>query len=147
MEVVKKEFGPQIHQMICTKGFFFSTKKNILFDKVCREIAYARLKNTGFGGSERKIHTERHEEHKDKIFTVIDIKFCKTGIYYSPSGGGSYYDEYDSYEPGGLDNEKTHKILYLSPAVLSLISKHHLRAMDDLLMIEATNVEKVIKTP
>jgi len=148
IEVVKKEFRHVILNMICSREkchSFDIDRHNHLLEKVCREIAYARLRNMGYGGNERKIYTERLEEHKDKTFRVVSIKFCKTGKYYPPSGpsGGGYYAE-DDYESGGLANEKTHKILHIVPFLLpSSMSAHSLRMMDDPLMIETTNVEKV----
>ena len=92
MKVVIKEFGYQIHRMIepgpgaAANGLAWHGDER-LFEKVCREIAYARLKNMGFGGGKRTIHTERREEFMGKTFSVTKVKICKTGSYYPPSYG------------------------------------------------------------
>ena len=45
-------------------------------------------------------------------FEVTKIKFVKTGTYFPPSHDYTYNEGWN-YEQGGLDNEKTHKILEL----------------------------------
>ena len=80
--------------------------------KIAKAIAYVQCKQKGFGGSERKIYTEYIERFLNIEGWVDGIRFVRTGIYYAPSGGYSYDGEYD-YDPGGLDKEKTHKILTL----------------------------------
>lgn len=138
MKTVYREFGPQIKAMICSnRGDRLFEGEDRLFEKVCREIAYARLRNTGFGGPNRSIYTERLEEHMGECFSVVGIRFCKTGEYYPPSR--STYES-DDYDPGGLCDEKTHKILSLSPLAKRLASGFFMG--DKPLMIEASNVEK-----
>lgn len=79
-------------------------------EKIAKAIAYVQCKNARFGGKERKIYTEYIERFLEVEGVVDEIRFVKTGTYYAPSGGYSYNEDYD-YDPGGLINEKTHKIL------------------------------------
>jgi hypothetical protein len=76
-------------------------------------LAYERIKAQGFGGRERKVYTEYVEAMKGKVFKIESTKTCMTGEYYDSSGGyDSWSGEYD-YEPGGLMNQKCHRILQL----------------------------------
>jgi hypothetical protein len=79
--------------------------------KVARAIAYARLNLHGFGGCERTIHTVELPELKGLEGWVQSVRFAKTGTYYPPYySDGGWWGEPD-YEPGGLQHEKTHKLL------------------------------------
>jgi hypothetical protein len=81
--------------------------------KIIEALAYERLKAQGFGGKERTVHTDPAPDMKGKIFQIERTKCCMTGKYYAPSGGyDSWSGEYD-YEPGGLMNQKCHRILCL----------------------------------
>jgi hypothetical protein len=71
-------------------------------------MAYMILQREGFGGRERKIHTENHPIFKDATGIVIEKKFVRTGEYYGSSGNGT-----EDYEPGGLTGACTHVILNL----------------------------------
>lgn len=93
-------------------------------DKVAKALAYFRIRQAQFGGKERQIFTEPHEELQDKKFKVQNINFVKTGKYFPPEG----WDE--GFSSGGLENEKTHKILTIY-------------TLNEALKIEACNVEKV----
>ena len=105
--------------------------------RIAKELAYDNLRLTGFGGKDRKIFTEEFPEYVGRTAHVMSIKFCKTGEYFAPSGGYSYYSgEYD-YEPGGLSKEKTHKILELN--------LYHPTKMFEALRIEAIHVEPSLK--
>ena len=65
----------------------------------------------------------------------------KTGIYFSPGGGyDNWTGEYD-FEPGGLEKEKTHKILELNHWYPREITQ--LGAKSNNILIEACNVEKI----
>ena len=77
------------------------------YEKIVRKLAYIRMRNKEFGGNERRIFTERRESLKDAEAEVIKIKIVKTGDYVKATGG------YGEYEPPYLENQKTHKILYL----------------------------------
>jgi len=74
-------------------------------EKIAKAIAYVQCKNAGFGGKQRKIYIEYVERFLDVEGFVSNIHFVKTGTYYAP--GGTEWD----YDPGGLINEETHKIL------------------------------------
>lgn len=141
-DVVEKEFRTDILRMIGVSfaGLLRNDAKHYI-RKVCREIAYARLKIHGFGGKERTIHTKTEDSIKGKKFVVSEINFCKTGIYVPPSGGRGYDGEYD-YDPGCLDREKTHKILTLGSMVGNDKPGWELSSSE--LKIDAANVEKVI---
>ena len=139
---VKQELEPHITDFLKEKCGInrypetFSSDENHqasrLIDKIISAIAYYRVKQKGFGGRTRQIFTESCPDLVGKEGNISKIFFVKTGEYYSPSGGyGSYSNEYD-YDPGGLRNEKTHKILELWVPGYSTIQ------------IEAKNVERVV---
>lgn len=79
--------------------------------ELVRGIAMAACRQRGFGGRERSLHTTVHESARDVIMEVTKKRIVKTGLYYAPYGHYSYDGEYD-YEPGGLDNTKTHVLLH-----------------------------------
>lgn len=105
--------------------------------KVAWVAAYLRAKGDGFGGRERTIHFEdlsywqgsQWMRLDDPDFTltkcdtkafkpfeeiVVSKRVVKTGTYYPPSGGGygTGWSEDDYwYDPGGLDDMKTHVII------------------------------------
>lgn len=108
-----------------------------LVGKVCREVAYARLRANGFGGTTRSIHSKRKDDLMGKEFVVVDVSFCKTGIYSPPSMSGGSYEYEPEFEPGFLHNEKTHKILTLAARSLQDEVGTGLR-------IDAANVDKVM---
>jgi hypothetical protein len=98
-----------------------------------RALASQHLAKHGFGGRERTIHTVEMPDIKGKVFKVTGWQFNKTGDYYPPSHYGGGWDGPAEYEPGGLTNVETHKVL-------------HLQATDGTfktLKIEARHVEKV----
>jgi hypothetical protein len=116
--------------------------KSKIYRKLVYALAYEHMHRKGFGGKERKIYSEQRQELLGITAKVTKIFIKKTGIYFSPSGGyDNYSGEYD-YDPGGLDKEKTHKILELdhwlsNGLVFSTEWETHY------LKIEACNVEKI----
>lgn len=83
-------------------------------------LAKAAVRFRGWGGRERRIHYKDETnmsghpvDHAGREVTVYDKKVRHTGDYYPPWSGRSYEGEYD-YEPGGLENRKTHLILSTS---------------------------------
>ena len=82
--------------------------------KIAREIAYSRLRLHGFGGCNRTVHTRELPGFKGLECCVGHVRYAKTGVYYAPSVSQDYEYGYD-YEPGGLDNQQTHKLLTLYP--------------------------------
>lgn len=77
-------------------------------EEIVRSVAINHMRREGFGGRERTIHTRREEGELGRVYKVIDRKVVKTGLYYPASG----YAE--DWEPGGLDNCKTHVLLQLT---------------------------------
>ena len=103
------------------------------YNKIISALAYEYLKSKQFGGKERKIFSEYRQDLFGTTTTVRKIFIRKTGIYFPPNGGYDYWtNEYD-YEPGGLDKEKTHKILELG----------FCQNWPNYIQIEACNVEKI----
>lgn len=79
-------------------------------------IAYARCRQRSFGGDRRQIFYLKHDwSHAPvgRCCTVLRKSIAKTGIYYAGYSGrsGEYGEEYE-YEPGGLDEPKTHILLH-----------------------------------
>jgi len=86
---------------------------NRIYQAIVKELAYIRMREKKFGGSERRIFTLRNEAFKNARAEVFGVKIVKTGDYVKGSRGyDPYSGEYD-YEPSYLGNEKTHKILQL----------------------------------
>lgn len=79
------------------------------YDKIIDEMAYWVLKENGFGGSERKLHTVLKEKYHDKLAEVRLKRVVKTGTYQYGSCGSYYYP--DDCSPPYLSNEKTHVLL------------------------------------
>lgn len=79
-------------------------------------VAAWMLEAEHFGGKERQIFEQKNYllgERPDSPWLVIGRKLVKTGERYpSWSYYSSYTGEYD-YEPGGLENEKTHCVYSL----------------------------------
>lgn len=74
----------------------------------------AAVRSRKFGGKERTIHTQRQDFMKGMIEEVHRKRTVRTGTYFPPSysGGGAYSEP--EYEPGGLDNAKSHVLLLTS---------------------------------
>jgi len=109
------------------------------YNKIVKALAFEILGNKGFGGKEKKIYSEIRQDLLGITSTVKNIFIRKTGTYFPSSGGyDSWTGEYD-YDPGGLDKEKTHKILeldYWINEVVAIGSNYYIQ-------IEACNVEKI----
>lgn len=109
-EFVRK-FDPETPQ---ARSRFFGIKEVTLQDlsrsaaTIAREVAYVMAKADGFGGSERKLHTVEVPEAMGQEFYVDGVRTAKTGIYFAP------YGTEDGWEPGGLDELKTHRLLRVS---------------------------------
>jgi hypothetical protein len=116
IEKVKKEKGEQVQKFIQDMGISIDVlslyNDDQMFSKVYEDIikiiAYQFLKKDKFGGNERTIHTQYQIEQKDKEFSIIGIRFVKTGIYQK-----SWHSMDGDYDPPVLCNQKTHKILQL----------------------------------
>lgn len=122
-------------------------KKMVVYDKIVNALGYYYLQLEGFGGKERKLFLKERPMFKDDYFYVSNIGIAQTGTYYSPSGCYDSYGESD-WEPGGLSNRKTHKILQLTRGnclvwPYSCNGKKNLEL--EALCIEACNVEKIFE--
>jgi len=143
-EKVFSEYGKSVEQLMIDVGattkkewstprILDSPREPSLY-KICRELAYAKCKLLKFGGKTRSLHTEEIPEFQGISSRVLEIKYVKTGEYYPSSFHHSYFDEPD-YNPGGLNKQKTHKLvrcfLHSSPLCGDK-------------WIEAVNIEKII---
>lgn len=144
-KVVLEKFGGVINGMIWEDASAsVRLRDGHLLTKVCRELAYARLKASGFGGQERTIHTKRIDDLAGREFVVCGVKFCKTGTYVHGGSCGEYGEEYD---PPYLDGEKTHKILSLAYPAKNPPGNGFFMSFEANLSIEAANVEKASLGP
>ena len=86
-----------------------------VFDRIRKDVAYSLAQADGFGGRERSIHWTERPELAGATVRVCEVRVVNTGMYYPAStayyGSGSH--EYD-YEPGGLDDRRTHRLLRLA---------------------------------
>lgn len=68
--------------------------------------AKALVRHRGFGGPERSIHyLTNAPDYTGYEAIVLNKRVVRTGTYFAPSG----YDDW--YEPGGLNNAKSHVLL------------------------------------
>jgi len=81
-----------------------------------RKFARLLLARAGWGGRERTLHTYQAPEFLGKELRVVGKKVVKTGKHVGPhtsqSSGWNGVD-YD-YDPGGLNDKKTHVLLWVS---------------------------------
>lgn len=134
IDVVLEKFGEDIGKLMSAAGVdaerrtcrHRDTQIGRVRYRVAAELAHARLRDTGFGSRTRRIYTESLVENAGREATVWGKKIVKTGRYYSPSGWA------DDYEPGGLDDERTHIILRVQIGLTSVFK-----------WIEAANVEAI----
>lgn len=101
-----------------------------------KAVAMARVEEMGFGGRERQLiyyktvneqagmfwsslDGKEIADYTGQVFEVIGKRIAKTGTYYPPSSG---YSDEDWYEPGGLDNMKTHVLLDTSAGLIEDIN-------------------------
>tara|TARA_Y100000310_G_scaffold255757_1_gene263336 strand:- start:1501 stop:2079 length:579 start_codon:yes stop_codon:yes gene_type:complete len=102
--------------------------------KIAKILAYESVRIKQHGGSQRKIYTKTIEKLAGKEFQVLRVRYVKTGTYIPPGFCG--YAEGD-WEPGYLEDAKTHKILEL------YWTKESTECMLDKVEIEGNNVVKV----
>ena len=122
-----EEYGTKVRKFILNDLNMSMDK--FLYGKIISAINYEVTGRKKKSGAERKIFNkpDRYCYLKGREIEVSEIKFVKTGKYVPPYNSQDYYGEWD-FEPGGLTEEKTHKILTL----------------DNGDMIESIYVEKVI---
>ena len=98
-----------------TGSFDFTKVDTNVRNDMKRRLAYLMAKRNGFGGSERTLHEKAIPEHEGLTARVVSVRSVQTGTYFGPSGGySSWSGEYD-YEPGGLYNMKTVRLVTISP--------------------------------
>ena len=85
-----------------------------------RELAHALARKCGFGGCERTIHWLELPELEGAELRVWWLRNAFTGSYYPPSGGGWVGEDWDDYEPGGLDKKECHRL-----AEVSIVRANH----------------------
>jgi hypothetical protein len=120
-ESYKTQYRDRIREFLRIDGARDVAEENSLgdwlygpaFNMAARALTAQHIANTGFGGRERRIYTMTDERARGVTFEVIDWHFNKTGTYYAPNNfPGGWWDP-PEYEPGGLQNECTHRILHL----------------------------------
>lgn len=106
---------------------------------IAREIAYVLAKKDGFGGRQRKLFTVKVPEAKGQEFYVDGVRTAKTGTYFPPCPTTDWESGYKEWEPGGLEDLKTHRLLRISTPFATT----ELRPFGEYLEIERKNVEFV----
>lgn len=146
-EEVMKKYQPQIHKLLSDINTLEGNKGSLtrlsefpkrFISRIAEGLAYHIVGSRMRDGAVRKLFyvTEdgdhplnwlNHDYPVGSIKEVREIKIVKTGRYFSPCTSHGYEGDYD-WEPGGLSNEKTHKLLRVGYTGY---------------WIEAINVEKV----
>lgn len=109
------------------------------YEALCGRIARVIAQRRGFGGNERSIYTKDVPELVGAELIVTGKIVRKTGTRFSPSSYQSYDGDWD-YDPGGLQNEKTHVIL----ECYQKYDQARLQSLGDMIRIEAANVEPIV---
>ncbi|MFA6118092.1 MAG: hypothetical protein WC729_29165 [Sphingomonas sp.] len=81
--------------------------------RILDALSYGLAQKDHFGGPERTVHTEQDLSLLEGTYIVQEVRSVKTGRYYPPSGGGTNYWGESDWEPGGLADEKVHRIARL----------------------------------
>lgn len=82
--------------------------------EVIRAVAYEILRTRKFGGKERRIYTHCVPSLLNRPYKVSLVKTCVTGNYVASSGNYSSWSEEYEYEQAYLEDQKSHRILYLT---------------------------------
>jgi hypothetical protein len=134
---------------------FKSTTNNIDIDArgmrtFMKALGYLKVNKDGFGGTTRKVHSEPVSILEGAIIKVIETRHVMTGEYFAPSGSYSSYEGDYDYEPGGLTNQKSNRILKVRVSKRNLADQHmwsepneHEHQQWDGLWIEANNCERI----
>lgn len=117
---VREEQGDDITRMLLraesipgTHRWDISHKAKGVEKLIVHNLAYLMARADGFGGRERQIFFEEPRKLEKGPYVVKGVRIVQTGRYYPPCGGyDPYHCEYD-WEPGGIAEAKTHKILQL----------------------------------
>jgi len=152
-----KEENPVRFKLLMMQEIDLTASKQ--YKEIMRGVAYAYLKQKGFGGRERRIITADKPHLKGAILEVVDSFIVKTGNYYSGGWSSGTWDSQPEYEPPELGNEKTHKILCVMIRGIDMLCSMEPHPMEEdedwgrrmhqstyaEFAIEAKNVEKVNK--
>lgn len=97
-------------------GYQPGHRRDLAKQRIVHELAYLAAKDDGFGGRERSLHFEDHPELQGRLCQVYGVVTRMTGTYYPPctSRGWGYGGYEEEYEPGGLANQKCHRLLRIS---------------------------------
>lgn len=79
--------------------------------RILQALAWVSFEQNRPARAERKITTKRLEEYQGWTGRVMGKYVAKTGICSPPSGGQDSWSGEYWFDPGGLDNSKTHVIL------------------------------------
>ena len=109
--VLEDEKDKELFHGLCDHFGISITNPRKDYYRIIDILAYYKIRNSGFGGRERKIYTRKVEEAKGHEFTVLSKKMVMTG-HYVPGTNFSYFDECE-HEPPYLEGAKSHMILYL----------------------------------
>jgi hypothetical protein len=121
------------------KCILYGNNINFEYEKLEHVFSTIVLKSKGFGGNERKVHTETKPEYQDRIGTVMSKRYVKVGTYNSGHSHQGYYDEYPEYEPPYLSYEKTVIIYNVSIGERDTI-------FNDYIEFPQSSVEKIVPT-
>lgn len=103
---------PKLHEAAVLLGII--PERGELPHRVANEFAsgaaLAANRYQGFGGKQRSIHYYAEPTAESYTSEIYRKRVVQTGTYYPPAGGGGGWDDY-WYEPGGLDDRKTHVLL------------------------------------
>lgn len=113
-------------------------KKRTLYDKVLHLLALHVMECKSWGGSERKIYTNRIESLLNVEAWVVDKQMVKTGKRIAGYNSQGYFDLYPEYTPAYLDNLETHVILTLDMVDRAM----YISDSSERFQIEARNVVK-----
>jgi len=72
--------------------------------RIKHDLSYLLARKDGFGGRQRTLFHREIPEAAGEVVEVIGLRTALTGTYFPPQS----YD--DDWEPGGLDNEKRHRL-------------------------------------
>ena len=111
------------------------------YSKIISALAYDRVNRLMKSGMEKKLITKTFPDRMGTMFTVGDIFYRQTGIYWPPS---RHYDNWTGEcdcESGGLNKVKHHKILIPTWRFTFIVRNGEEDCLEG--GIEATNVEKV----
>ena len=112
--LIEQQFLPKTERNVLLKPVnkrFPTYVRERLIDK----FAWAFCVEEGFGGPERKIYTKENPALLNIECTVESVRSVMTGRYYPPRTWTSYNYLETDWEPGGLANQKVHRIATIYP--------------------------------